>query len=166
MAKHFDRSRVESPLQSPDAKKDLAFRQNGRDMVSAEIEQMLSRRGSEDLAAVVPRSVRQAAAWILDVLIDPPAADENIRTTYSASGVAWWVTPYRDRAVYLARKFLRLPEGEQTQVCAYALSGTKWRGDTLEFLALLAAERLKPNADRRGEQALKDATNAFSRAPL
>lgn len=147
----FKRDVVQTP--SGDAKRDLAWRQNGRDMVAAEIEQMLTRRGSQGLPDVMPKTVKSAAAWILDLLIDPPADDESIRRVPAFNGFTWQ-TPYRDRATYLAAKFLRLTEMEQAQVCVYARSGIRWRGDSVEFLALLAAERLRPNARERGRAAL------------
>ena len=138
---------------SADAKRDLAWRQNGRDMVSAGVEQMLIRRGSDGLPDGVPKTIKTAAAWILDVLIDPPVDDESIRRTPAFNGFTWQ-TPYRDRAVYLAEKFLRMPSADQANVMAYARSGIKWRGDDVDFLALLAAERLKSNASERGRAAL------------
>ena len=144
------------PDQQPlnqDAKRDLAWRQNGRDMVAAEVEQMLTRRGSQGLPDAVPKTVKSAAAWILDFLIDPPADDETIRRTPAFNGFIWQ-TPYRDRAVYLAGKFLRLDEAGMANVCSYARSGIKWRGDDVEFLALLAAERLRAGTRERGREAL------------
>ena len=138
---------------NPDAKRDLAWRQNGRSMVSAEVEQMLTRRGPQGLPDAMPRTVQAAAAWILDFLIDVPADDESIRSAQALGG-CMWRTPYRDRAVGLAHKFLRLDELGMANVCAYARSGIKWRGDDVEFLALLAAERLKPNTRERGRAAL------------
>lgn len=141
------------PMASQDAKRGLAFRQNGRDMIAAEIEQMLARRTSQDLPDAMPKTVKAAAAWILDVLIDPPAQDETVRRVPAFGGFSWQ-TPYRDRAVHLAAKFLRMSEADQANVMAYARSGIKWRGDDVEFLALLAAERLKPNTRERGRAAL------------
>lgn len=146
-------SQDDAPSLNPDAKRDLAWRQNGRDMVSAEVEQMLTRRGSQGLPEAMPKTVKAAAAWILDLLIDPPADDESIRRTPAFNGFTWQ-SPYRDRATYLAAKFLRLTELEQAQVCVYARNGIRWRGDSVEFLALLAAERLRPNARERGNAAL------------
>ena len=149
MVKRFD----DAPSLNPDDKRDLAWRQNGRDLVSAEVEQMLTRRGSQGLPDTVPKTVKQAAAWILDFLIDGPADDETIRRVPAFGGFSWQ-TPYRDRAVYLAHKFLRLPEDGMAHVCSYARSGIKWRGDEVEFLALLAAERLRAGARERGRAAL------------
>ncbi len=142
---------------SADAKRDLAFRQNGRDMISAEIEQMLVSRGSHDLPDALPKTLKAATAWILDVLADPFSDDETVRRVPSFTGF-FWATPYRDRAVYLARKFLSLQRADQEAVMAYARSGIKWRGDDVEFLALLAAERLKPNTRERGRAALATVT--------
>lgn len=136
-----------------DAKRDLAWRQNGRDMVAAEVEQMLTRRGSQGLPEAMPKTIKAATAWILDLLIDPPAEDETIRRAPAFNGFAWQA-PYRDRATYLAAKFLRMSDLEQAQVCAYARTGIRWRGDDVEFLALLAAERLRPNVRERGRDAL------------
>ena len=147
--KRFD----DAPSLNPDAKRDLAWRQNGRDMVSAEVEQMLTRRGSQGLPDTVPKTVKLAAAWILDCLIDGPADDETIRRAPAFGGFTWQ-TPYCDRAVYLAGKFLRLDETAMANVCAYARSGIKWRGDDVEFLALLAAERLRAGTRERGREAL------------
>ena len=141
------------PMASQDAKRDIAWRQNGLDMVSAEVEQMLARRGSQGLPDAMPKTVKAAAAWILDVLINPFADDETIHRVPAFGGFSWQ-TPYRDRAVHLAAKFLRLPEADQSAVMAYARSGIKWRGDDVAFLALLAAERLKPNTRERGRAAL------------
>ena len=149
MVKKFD----DLPMASHDAKRGLAWRQNGREMVSAEVEQMLTRRGSQDLPEAMPKTVKAAAAWILDVMIDPPAQDETVRRVPAFGGFSWQ-TPYRDRAVHLARKFLGMSEADQAAVMAYARSGIKWRGDDVEFLALLAAERLKPNVRERGQAAL------------
>ena len=140
-----------------DAKRDLAWRQNGRDLVSAEVEQMLTRRGSQGLPDAVPKTVKQAAAWMLDFLMDPPADDETIRRAPAFTGFRW-DTPYRDRAVHLARKFLRLPEDGMAHVCSYARTGIKWRGDDVEFLALLAAERLRAGTRERGRAALSAVT--------
>jgi hypothetical protein len=39
-------------------------------------------------------------------------------------------------------------------VCSYARGGIKWRGDDVEFLALLAAERLRAGTRERGREAL------------
>lgn len=142
----------EQPI-SHDAKRDLAWRQNGRDMVSAEVEQLLNRRGSQGLPGDVPKTVKMATSWILDVLIDSPAADETVRRVPAFNGFTL-ATPYRDRAVYLANKFLRLDEASMANVCAYVRAGIKWRGDDVDFLALLAAERLKSNATERGRAAL------------
>ena len=141
-----------------DAKRDLAWRQNGRDMVLAEVEQMLARRGSQGLPDSVPKTVKMAASWILDVLIDPPAEDESIRRAPALNGFRW-DTPYRDRAVLLANKFLRLTAEDQASVCAYSRAGIRWCGDSVEFLALLAAERLRPNARERGRVALDGLAN-------
>ena len=152
------RLKAPAPNESLDAKRDLAWRQNGRDMVSAEVEQMLARRGSNGLPDGVPKTVKMAASWILDVLIDPPADDETIRRAPAFTGFRW-ETPYRDRAVYLANKFLRLPPDDQAAVCAYSRAGIRWRGDGVEFLALLAAERLRPNARERGRVALDGIAN-------
>ena len=152
------RLKAPAPTDSLDAKRDLAWRQNGRDMVSAEVEQMLARRGSQGMPGGVPKTVKMAAAWILDVLIDPPADDETIRRAPAFTGFRW-ETPYRDRAVYLANKFLRLPPDDQAAVCAYSRAGIRWRGDGVEFLALLAAERLRPNARERGRVALDGIAN-------
>lgn len=146
----------QQPL-NQDTKRDLAWRQNGRDMVSAEVEQMLTRRGSQGLPDAVPKTVKTAAAWILDFLIDPPADDETIRRTPAFGGFIWQ-TPYRDRAVYLAGKFLRLEETSMANVCSYARSGIKWRSDDVEFLALLAAERLRTGTRERGRAALNAIT--------
>ena len=143
----------DAPSLTPDAKRDLAWRQNGRDMVSAEVEQMLTRRGSQGLPDAMPKMVKAGAAWILDVLIEPFADDETARRIQAFGGYIW-LTPYRDRAVLLANKFLRMSEADQAAVMAYARSGIKWRGDDVEFLALLAAERLKPNVRERGQAAL------------
>lgn len=123
-----------------DTKRDMAWRQNGRDMVAAEVEQMLTRRGSQGLPDAMPKTVKAAAAWILGVLIDPPAEDEGIRRVPAFGGFLWQ-TPYRDRAVHLARKFLTMQEADQAAVMAYARSGIKWRGDDVALLALLAGER-------------------------
>lgn len=144
---------------SPDAKRDLAWRQNGRDMVAAEVEQMLTRRGAEGLPDCVPKTVKMAAAWIMDVLIDPPAEDETIRRAPAFGGFTWR-TPYRDRAVSLANKFLRLPPDDQVAICAYARNGIKWRGDDVYFLALLAAERPRPDNVERAKKALQGAGHA------
>ena len=151
-------SQDDAPSLNPDAKRDLAWRQNGRDMVSAEVEQMLTRRGSQGLPDAVPKTVKMAAAWILDALIDPPADDETIRRAPAFNGFRW-DTPYRDRAVLLANKFLRLTAEDQASVCAYSRAGIRWRGDSVEFLALLAAERLRPNALERGRVALDGLAN-------
>lgn len=149
------------PSLSPDAKRDLAWRQNGRDMVSAEVEQMLRARGSEGLPECIPRTVRQGAAWLIDVLIDPPADDETIRRTPAFSG-STWATPYRDRAVYLARKFLSLPPRDQAAVCAYAQNGLRWRGDDVNFLALVAAERVRGDGLDRAKRAIHRATEGLA----
>ena len=149
MVKRFD----DAPSLNPDAKRGVAWRQNSRDNTSAEVEQILTRRGSQGLPDAVPKTIKSAAAWILDVLVDGPADDETIRRV-PAFGGFMWQTPYRDRAVYLAHKFLRLPDDGMAQVCAYARRGIKWRGDDVEFLALLAAERLNPNVRERGRAAL------------
>ena len=138
---------------SPDAKRDLAWRQNGRDMVAAEVEQMLTRRGSQGLPDCIPKTVKQAATWIMDVLIDPPAADESIRRAPAFGGFTWH-TPYRDRAVHLAHKFLRMEPDDQAAVCAYSRSGIKWRGDGVDFLAMLAAERARPDRVERARRAM------------
>ncbi len=131
----------DGPEVSPDAKRELAWRQNGRDMVSAEVEQMLRRRGSSGLPEAMPTTIQAATAWILDFLLDPPADDETIRPVAAFSGT-YWATPYRDRAVYLARKFLSLPTLAQTQIAGYVKRGVRWRGDDVEFLALVAAAKL------------------------
>lgn len=131
----------EVPTSSPDQKRELAFRQNGRDMVSAEVEQMLRRRGSDGLPDEMPKTIAACTAFILDVLIDPPADDETIRRVPAFAGFSW-ETPYRDRVVYLARRFLALPVPTQRQIISYAKSGLKWRGDDPEFLALVAAAKL------------------------
>lgn len=136
--KRFD----DAPTVDHDAKRELAWRQNGRDHTGAEVEQMLRRRGSEGLPQAMPTTIQAATAWILDYLIDPPADDETIRLVPTLLGVTW-LTPYRDRAVHLARKFLHLPQGEQQGIIAYRKDGIIWRGDDVEFLALLAAERLR-----------------------
>lgn len=141
---------------SADTKRDLAWRQNGRDMVAAEVEQMLTRRGSDGLPDCIPNTVRQGAAWILDVLIDPPADDESIRRVPAFGGFTWQ-TPYRDRAAYLAHKFLSLPSSDQAAICAYARNGLKWRGDDVYFLALAAAERARPDGVERAKRALHGA---------
>lgn len=150
----FKRDTAQPQSLTPDAKRDLAWRQNGRDMVAAEVEQMLSRRGSDGLPDATPKTIKAAAAWILDLLIDPPAADETIRRTPAFNGFTWQ-TPYRDRAVYLAGKFLHMAADEQAQVCAYARSGIRWRGDSIDFLALLSAERAKANSSDVGREALR-----------
>ena len=155
------RLKAPAPTESLDAKRDLAWRQNGRDMVSAEVEQMLARRGSDGLPDSVPKTVKMAAAWILDVLIDPPADDETIRRVPAFTGFRW-ETPYRDRAVYLANKFLRLPPDEQATVCAYVRTGIRWRGDSIEFLALLAAERLRPDMRERALDRMRGMSDAIS----
>lgn len=157
----FKRDAVQPQTVTTDAKRDLAWRQNGRDMVAAEIEQMLTRRGSKGLPEAIPKTIRSGAAWILDVMIDPPADDETIRRVPAFNGFTWQ-TPYRDRAVYLAAKFLHLPEADQEQVCAYVKSGIRWRGDSIEFLALLAATRAKRDAQANadvGREALRWVAN-------
>ena len=147
-------SRFDSaPIASQDAKRDLAWRSNGRDMVSAEVEQMLTRRGSQGLPDTVPKTVKLAAAWILDFLIDPPADDETIRRVPAFGGFAWQ-TPYRDRAVYLAGKFLRLDEGDMSAVCEHARLGIRWRGDDQDFLRRLLDARSRPDARATGRAML------------
>ena len=141
----FKRGEIAQPAVNQDAKRGLAWRQNGRDMVAAEVEQMLSRRGSDGLPDAMPKTVRAATAWILDVLLDGPAPDESIRQRATASGPAW-DTPYRDRAVYLARKFLRLDEGDMGAVCEYARLGIHWRGDDQDFLRRVLDARSRPDA--------------------
>ena len=136
-----------------DAKRDLAWRQNGRDLVSAEVEQMLTRRGSQGLPDAMPKTVKAATAWILDVLLDGPAPDESIRQRATASGPAW-DTPYRDRAVHLARKFLRLDEGDMSAVCEYARLGIRWRGDDQDFLRRVLDARSRPVARATGRAML------------
>lgn len=147
-----------------DTKRDMAWRQNGRDMVAAEVEQMLTRRGSQGLPDAMPKTVKAAAAWILGVLIDPPAEDEGIRRVPAFGGFLWQ-TPYRDRAVHLARKFLTMQEADQAAVMAYARSGIKWRGDDVALLALLAGERGKPNARERGSAALVGVSSRTALSP-
>lgn len=147
MVKRFD----DAPTTlSTDAKRDLAWRQNGRSMVSAEIEQMLARRGSADLAEDVPKTKIAAAAWIMDVLLEPPAGDETIRRVPAFGGFTWQ-TPYRDRVVHLAKKFLRMPAIEQDTVLKYVRQGIRWRGDDPDFLerigaAKSAGRRIDPRA--------------------
>ena len=135
---------------SPDAKRDLAWRQNGRDAVSAQVEQMILRRGSDGLADCVPRTVKAAAAWVLDVLIEGPQKDESIRRD-SKGG---WTTPYSDRALFLAAKFLGLPAGQQEAIAAHAREGLRWRGDNTEFLDRVAVERLMTDNVERAKRAL------------
>lgn len=144
MVKRFD----DAPTTSPDAKRDLAWRQNGRDMVSAEVEQMLRRRGSQGLPDAMPKTIQAAVAWLLDYLIDPPAEDETVRRVPAFTGFSW-MTPYRDRAVFLAAKFLGLPPQDQQDVLFYREKGIRWRGDDVAFLSRLAA------ASQEGAVALK-----------
>lgn len=131
----FERPAEEAPARpAGDRGRELAVRQNGRDMVSAEIEQMLSRRGSAGLPDCIPRGVKAAAWWVIDTLLDPRADDEHVR---KLSGERW-ATPYRDRVVYAARKFLRMAPGDQQAVAdAVARSGLRYRGDdAAQFLEL------------------------------
>ena len=153
----FKRDDAARPAESPDAKRGLAWRKNGRDMVAAEVEQMLTRRGSDGLPDAMPKTVRAATAWILDVLLDGPAPDESIRQRATASGPAW-DTPYRDRAVYLARKFLRLDEGDMGAVCEYARLGIHWRGDDQDFLRRVLDARSRPDARATGRAMLANVT--------
>lgn len=150
-----------APSLNPDAKRDSAWRQNGRGMVSAEVEQILTRRGSQGLPDALPKTVKAAAAWILDCLLDAPAEDETIRRVPAFGGFVWQ-TPYRDRAVYLAQKFLRLPAVDQAQVVDYALSGIRWRGDDVEFLPRLAHEGHRAGIRERGRAALATATQKMA----
>ena len=149
----FNRGEIVQPAVNQDAKRGLAWRQNGRDMVAAEVEQMLTRRGSQGLPDAMPKTIKAATAWILDVLLDGPAPDESIRQRATASGPAW-DTPYRDRAAYLARKFLRLDEGDMFAVCEYARLGIRWRGDDQDFLRRLLDARSRPDARATGRAML------------
>ena len=121
-------------------------------MVGAEVEQVLRRKGSEGLPEAMPKTIQAATSWLLDYLIDPPDDDESIRRMPAFTGFAWR-TPYRDRAVYLAGKFLSLPESEQRSIIAYRKDGIRWRGDDAWFLALLAAETLKIQSMEAGKLA-------------
>lgn len=144
--KRFD----DAPTISPDAKRELAWRQNGVDMVSAEVEQMLRRRGSQGLPEGFPKTIAHATAWLLDYLLDPPAEDETIRRIPAFTGFAW-LTPYRDRAVYLAAKFLGLPPDDQQDVLFYREKGIRWRGDDVAFLARIDAARSGDEIQREHE---------------
>ena len=146
--KRFD----DAPTANLDAQRELAWRQNGRDMVGAEVEQMLRRKGSEGLPETMPKTIQAATSWILDYLIDPPDDDESIRRMPAFTGFAWR-TPYRDRAVHLASKFLHLPPTDQQAIIAYRQDGIRWRGDEVWFLALLAAETLKIQSMEAGKLA-------------
>lgn len=149
-------SREDISAANPDAARELAQRQNDRDMVSAEIEQMLRRRGSHDMPDAMPKTIQAAVAWLLDYLFDPKADDEGIRRVPAFTGFAW-LTPYRDRAVYLAGKFLSLPADEQAAVLGYREMGIRWRGDDAAFLARVAAERSRGVTGENAMAALRGA---------
>ena len=132
MAK-FKRDDDAAPV-SGDAKRDAAFTANGKDSVKWAVEAMLN---AVRLPAVGPESAALSAAWLVDYLFEAPREVEHLYSTAVMDGVRW-VTPYRDRVLYLTNKLVRLPTVEQQAIAAHREDGVFWRGDSMDMLRRIA----------------------------
>ena len=139
--------REDAPPTSQHSKQDSAFLSNGKQAVLQALEMMLSAHRP----ACLPSN---PADYMVDYLFEQPQPGESIRALPSGD----FVTPYRDRMISLCRKFMALDDFDQRAVLAYREDGIFWRGDSIEFMGLIATEKSKgTKADlrRAGVDALK-----------
>lgn len=131
--------RREAAPSTAHSKQDAAFMENGKQAVLHALGMMLS-------ADSPPCLPDHPAAFMVDYLFEPPQPDEGIRKLPSGA----FVTPYRDRMLYLCSKFMALDDFDQKAVLAYREDGIFWRGDSIEFMGLIATEKAKGSpAERR-----------------
>lgn len=117
---------------SGDAKRQAAWEANGIPAVKAAVEAAIHMR----MPAVGKGSTHATAAWLVDYLFEPPGDGDGVRTGHNGG----YVTPYRDRVLYLTRKLAALSEMDQGIVLAHRENGVYWRGEPMWQLAHIAEE--------------------------
>lgn len=133
------------------AKRSAAIESNTYQSVLAEVERMIMNRGSMGLPDAIPRTVHAAAEWIVGRLFDPRDKGPDGKGDFEAVqqipafGGHRFTTPYRDRIIYLTKKFLSLPPIDQDKVCDCENRMVKWRGDDMYSWALLMSDNPQPS---------------------
>ena len=131
-------------------KRDAAFMANSKQAVLRALEVMLS-------AGRPPCLPDRPAAYMVDYLFEPPQPEESIRQLPSGA----FVTPYRDRMLYLCRTLMNLDDFNQRAILAYREDGIFWRGDSIEFLGMIATAKMEAS-----RPSLRPAGKASHGAPV
>lgn len=126
----FQRDKATSAA-APD-KRQAAWEANGIPAVKAAVEAAIHLR----MPAISRGSPSATAAWLVDCLFEPPSESESARVGPNGG----YVTPYRDRVLYLTRKLAALSEIDQSIVLAHREDGVFWRGEPMQQLAHIAQE--------------------------
>ena len=121
----------ESDHESPEQTRERAIKMNSPDDVIKEVERILAAKGSHDLPPIVPKTLNAAARWFMNVLFDPFRMEDDKVVGLQFS------TPYRDRVMYLMRRFFSFSMDDRDAIAEMANDGVYWRGDDLEFFNLV-----------------------------
>ena len=137
---------------SDEQKEQIAFDKNGRSSIMTAVHKWLLGAGLNMLPDGIPKSADLLAPRIMDFLCEPPSKDESITKLQLG-----WGTPYRDRILYLTKRFIWFPAANaeertaiQAAIVEYRKKGTVWRGDSLEFL-----ENLRPVSEDERRQGFR-----------
>lgn len=104
-----------------------AINANSPMQVAREVERILAAKGSHDLPPIVPKTLSAASHWFMNVLFDPFCMEDDKVVGLQFS------TPYRDRVMYLMRRFFSFSMDDRDAIAEMANDGVHWRGDDLEF---------------------------------
>ena len=101
----------------------------------------------ESPPAPIPKGKYHAANWWIDHQEPARKFAEDAEPLRKDGEITGWKTPYHDRLVYTAKRYLKLNHNERLYVQHNVEHGIPWRGDDFEFYKLVVAEHAKMLAD-------------------
>lgn len=96
-----------------------------------------------DLPAPFPSDKRHAVEWWLNTMQEPekPYERPNKTSIQGSPEAVRWDYPYLVRVCDSLKKFIAMPKEDREAVVKAKEFGVYWRGDSIEFLRMVAKEK-------------------------